>query len=197
MPNTLEVLQQLLFQNQNQFVPPVLVSVLPASSSTAAQQIASSLGRNVDLTHCIYRGSSTEAPSSYIVRSQTTDSRTIVNYSELAEMTIDEFARVADSVSGKAKTYHFEVLHNTSQTSHPSQVLTKTKGRIPDVTAQCIKHLRQEQPKVRISVEVEKANRPGLEELARLADVVFYSKSWAQVKPHQMHSLAWCGTHIL
>lgn len=55
------------------------------------------------------------------------------------------------------------------------------KGRIPDVILDCIKYLRTRFPSVRISVEVEKPRRPGLQELAAEADVVFYSKSWAQV----------------
>ena len=33
-----------------------------------------------------------------------------------------------------------------------------------------------------ISVEVEKPGRAGLRELAAAADVVFYSKAWAQVE---------------
>lgn len=55
------------------------------------------------------------------------------------------------------------------------------KGRIPDVTLRSIQHLRQCFPNVKISVEVEKPGREGLQDLAALADVVFYSKSWAQV----------------
>lgn len=45
----------------------------------------------------------------------------------------------------------------------------------------CIRYLREKFPAVRVSVEVEKPARPGLQELAVEADVVFYSKSWAQV----------------
>lgn len=44
-----------------------------------------------------------------------------------------------------------------------------------------IKHIRRQFPSVRVSVEVEKPQRPGLQELAVEADVVFYSKSWALV----------------
>lgn len=44
-----------------------------------------------------------------------------------------------------------------------------------------IRHLRERFPSVRVSVEVEKPQRPGLQELAVEADVVFYSKSWALV----------------
>lgn len=61
-------------------------------------------------------------------------------------------------------------------------VLTLCQGRIPDVTLGCIQYLRKQFPSIRVSVEVEKPGRPGLEELANVADVVFYSKSWAQVR---------------
>lgn len=55
------------------------------------------------------------------------------------------------------------------------------QGRIPETTLQCIQHLRLHHPQSRISVEVEKPGRDGLRELAREADVVFYSRSWAEV----------------
>ena len=55
------------------------------------------------------------------------------------------------------------------------------QGRIPEVTVQCMRYLHQQFPSVKISVEVEKPARAGLKELAREADVVFYSRSWAQV----------------
>ena len=44
-----------------------------------------------------------------------------------------------------------------------------------------MRYLRRSLPAVRISVEVEKPAREGLHDLAAEADVVFYSKSWAQV----------------
>lgn len=46
---------------------------------------------------------------------------------------------------------------------------------------ECVRYLRRRFPAVKISVEVEKPGRAGLQELASEADVVFYSKSWAQV----------------
>jgi len=60
-------------------------------------------------------------------------------------------------------------------------VILTTQGRIPDVVLAGIKHIRQRFPSMRVSVEVEKPQRPGLQELAVEADVVFYSKSWALV----------------
>ena len=44
-----------------------------------------------------------------------------------------------------------------------------------------MRYLRQRFPAVKISVEVEKPGRAGLEDLAAEANVVFYSKSWAKV----------------
>lgn len=55
------------------------------------------------------------------------------------------------------------------------------QGRIPETTLQCIQHLRRHLPRSRVSVEVEKPGREGLRELASEADVVFYSRSWAEV----------------
>jgi ketohexokinase len=59
--------------------------------------------------------------------------------------------------------------------------LFRQQGRVPETTLECITHLRKSAPEARISVEVEKPGRQGLQELAAEADVVFYSKSWAEV----------------
>ena len=55
------------------------------------------------------------------------------------------------------------------------------KGRTPETTLQCIRYIRRTSPGSTVSVEVEKPGREGLSELAAEADVVFYSKSWAEV----------------
>lgn len=44
-----------------------------------------------------------------------------------------------------------------------------------------MQYLRRRHSAVRVSVEVEKPGRAGLQELAAEADVVFYAKGWAQV----------------
>ncbi|KAI9845995.1 MAG: hypothetical protein M1837_004401 [Sclerophora amabilis] len=160
-PNMIEVLQQIL--DLETLVPNslVLFAVLPSASSTATQEIKSSFGPAVDLTHCIYREEFNEPASSYIIKSRSADSRTIVNYNELPEMTSREFVTMANEMGDEATWYHFE-------------------GRIPEVTLECVRHLRQHLATAKISVEVEKPDRTGLQELAAEADVVFYSKSWAQ-----------------
>ncbi|CAI7651553.1 unnamed protein product [Penicillium glandicola] len=163
-PNTLEVLAQLL-----QYAPSSaesslnLITVLPSKTSVASQQIQSSLGNMVQLDSCIYRETFSEPASSYIIASQATGSRTIVNYNELPEMTPTEFATAVQPLRAIADRpwFHFE-------------------GRAPDVTLECIHYIRKYFPNSTISVEVEKPGRSGLQELADAADVVMYSKGWAQ-----------------
>lgn len=55
------------------------------------------------------------------------------------------------------------------------------QGRIPETTLEWIQHLRCHLPRARVSVEIEKPGREGLRDLAKEADVVFYSRSWAEV----------------
>ncbi|KAL4802776.1 pfkB family kinase [Aspergillus unguis] len=162
-PNTLEVLQQLVAQSPSSSSrPPLnLVAILPAQTSVASKQIRDAFEPQVSLSHCIYREQFEEPASSYIIKSQATGSRTIVNYNELPEMKIEEFIQIAKGLGTAAGWFHFE-------------------GRIPDVTLDCIRHVREQYPNVKISVEVEKPGREGLQELAQEADVIFYSKSWAQ-----------------
>ncbi|KIW11082.1 hypothetical protein PV08_10381 [Exophiala spinifera] len=163
VPNTLEVLQQLVSASSGSEHKPqlYLCSVMPALSSVGSSEIKASFGPSVDLSHCLYRDAHSEPASSYIIKSSSADSRTIVNYNDLPEMTCAEFIAMSDSFDDEATWYHFE-------------------GRIPDVTLQFMRHLRQNHPTVRLSVEVEKPGRPGLESLAAQADVVFYSKSWSR-----------------
>lgn len=107
-PNSLEVLQQLTSSTSGQGVLN-LVTVLPAQSSVAAQQIRAELEPRVSLEQCIYREEFSEPASSYIIKSLESGSRTIVNYNELPEMSVDEVKGVIDSVGEKAGWFHFEV----------------------------------------------------------------------------------------
>jgi len=162
-PNTLEVLQQLVdieHEKEPDAYSLVLLAVLPNQTSPATELISKSLP-GVELKHCIYRDGCSEAASSYIIRNEATDTRTIVNYNELPEMTLEEFARVVEELKDEAEWWHFE-------------------GRIPDVTLECIRYLRRWYPNAKVSVEVEKPGREGLKELAAEADVVFFSKGWAE-----------------
>ncbi|KYK55641.1 hypothetical protein DCS_07604 [Drechmeria coniospora] len=166
-PNSLEVLQQLLRAGRDRHhdVRPYLVTCLPDESSPATRLVMASFGDDsaVDFGHCLHRQGHAEAASSHIIRSARTGSRTIVNYNELPEMTVGEFEAVAHGFRADQDTWwHFE-------------------GRMPETTLRCIETLRKTLPSASISVEVEKPGRVGLAELAAEADVVFYSRAWAEV----------------
>ena len=69
-----------------------------------------------------------------------------------------------------------------SRLSKHSSHVYHFEGRQVDVTSACIDHVRVGHPEAFISVEIEKPYRDGLQELAQKADVVFFSKGWAQVR---------------
>lgn len=166
-PNTLEVLAQLLATSDLRTqITPHLISCLPDPSAPATRKILSSFGpgqAEIDFSHCLYRTGHDEPATSFIMRSEAAGTRTIVNFNNLPEMTLDEFERIADQMRARGEDcwWHFE-------------------GRIPETTLQCIRYLRQVSPTNSVSVEVEKPNREGLLELAAESDVVFYSRSWAE-----------------
>ena len=152
MPNTLEVLQQLLlrklkselrdsyrtvpqllgssekpckersinvpYDEWNDFLHlqnrPILLTSLPEYGCPATQNLVGSF-RGVDISHCFYRGAVQTAPESWIIRSEATGSRTIVNYNELAEMEVREFANAVDLLARgrQASWFHFEVRLNS------------------------------------------------------------------------------------
>ncbi|PSN70385.1 ketohexokinase-like protein [Corynespora cassiicola Philippines] len=175
--NSLEVISQLIShetaeENDPEDTEPAelplhLVSVFPDKKSDDVGLIRNSLP-NVRLWPSgIYRAGATEAASSYIIKSLDKDTRTIVSINKLPEMTVEEFAAKAFNLAVvedvKEGWYHFE-------------------GRIPDITLKCVEALREahEHRGMKISVECEKPEREGMKRVAELADVVFYSKLWAE-----------------
>ncbi|KAF2481004.1 Ribokinase-like protein [Neohortaea acidophila] len=197
-PNTLEVLQQLIESdhgkndgqdksNSESDAPLYLIATLPAKASADTSNASDQLQQRsrVDLSHCIYREESSEAVSSYIIASQATSSRTILNHNALEEMTFDEFVSAVDGIL------------RTAEATGPAAKQRQTvwfhfEGRIPQTTLQCIRYLRSHgffnapsdmtvpPHELVVSVELEKPGREGLQELAYEADVVFYSKAWAR-----------------
>jgi ketohexokinase len=102
-----------------------------------------------------------------IIQSQRDNTRTIVSHGgDLPEVTCEEFISkfCATVPETQEKAWmHFE-------------------GRVPGLTAACVKALRgMEGRECMISLECEKPDRRGLEFAAVLADVVFFSRLWAQV----------------
>lgn len=104
------MLQQLV--KEKDAVAPYLVSCLPNASSPATRRVISSfgLGSSVDFRHCVYRETHSEAASSYIIRSEQSGSRTLVNFNDLPEMNVEEFEHVARAFEVDDETWwHFEV----------------------------------------------------------------------------------------
>ncbi|KAF2877055.1 Ribokinase-like protein [Massariosphaeria phaeospora] len=179
--NTLEVLQQLVEEaphsqklrkshSAQDDAELYLISVLPARRSDAARYILDSLS-GVELDRaCIFREGPTEAAASYIINNKEHDTRTIISINELPEMTPDEFLHQNLEISADSDStwYHFE-------------------GRMPDITNVCIQQLRSS-PDFRhskISIECEKPERRGLTSIVQHADVVFYSRLWAESYGYQ------------
>lgn len=148
------------------------------------------LSSGIGLSHCIYRESNSEPVSSYIIADQSTGSRTIVNHNDLQEMTFEEFQHIANNILGE---------QSTPGRDRPEQFWFHFEGRIPPTTLQCIQYLRKHvvfrhdsehvpKPRLYISVELEKPGREGLQLLALEADVIFYSRSWAEGEGYQTAS---------
>ncbi|KAG8530232.1 uncharacterized protein KY384_004732 [Bacidia gigantensis] len=154
--NLLDVFKQLSANT-----PLTLLAALPSANSSETKRIQDSLGSAVNFEHCFFREQTDDAPFSWIIKNSATGSRTAVGYNTVRDMTLEEFKDAADRNASISPLYHFE-------------------GRIPEVSLQCIRYLRDKYPHAKISVEVEKPGRPALQEMARLANIVFYSKSWAE-----------------
>ena len=115
-----------------------LVSTLPRRSSPATSFILSSLlprsndhennnddgGSDdvIDFSSCLFRDDHDQAAASWILRSDETNSRTIVNWNDLPEMTTDEFRGIVEGLKQQTNPaedsansewwFHFEVWAN-------------------------------------------------------------------------------------
>lgn len=121
------------------------------------------------------------------MRSAASGSRTIVNYNDLPEMTVGEFVRIAERFRDEPDCwFHFEVRKRDRLCPGRYEMADLgggvDQGRIPETTLQCVRHLRKHLPHAKISVEMENPTRTGMREVAAEASVVFYSKTWAEVR---------------
>jgi ketohexokinase len=110
-------------------------------------------GINLDAVHNVSRG---KVPTSYVTLSRLNGSRTIVHYRDLPEYPSRHFNTIELS--------DFEWVH--------------FEGRNLDELMVMMKHVREREPNLSISLEVEK-NRDGIEELFPLADVLMFSREYA------------------
>lgn len=147
------------------------MAVLPISTSNDVAFIKRSLSRVQISDSCIFRRDHSDAAASYIIQNAANNTRTIVSHNPLPEMRLEEFMNAcqrSDSTVPRSGWYHFE-------------------GRIPDVLLPCVEYLRSrcKEVAIKISVECEKPERVKMINVARHANVVFFSKLWAQVRSCQ------------
>lgn len=95
-------------------------------------------------------------PTSYVLHSRATGSRSIVHYRDLPEYDADSFRRI--DLTG-FDWVHFE-------------------GRNVAATEQMLAHLRAQRPELPVSLEIEKP-RPGIERLFPHADLLLFSRVYA------------------
>jgi len=100
-----------------------------------------------------------KVPTSYITHNLVNGSRTIVHYRDLPEYSYQAFMELDLS--------RFDWLH--------------FEGRNVDDCARMLKLARRCQPEIPRSLEVEK-DRPGIDELFHLADVLLFSKDFAETR---------------
>lgn len=100
-------------------------------------------------------------PTSYIILSQSSGSRTIIHYRNLPEYLAEDFTRI--------DTTQFDWIH--------------FEGRNVSETRKMLRHLKQHDPQRRTSLEVEK-NREGMDSLYAFPDLLLFSKAFAQSQGH-------------
>lgn len=120
-------------------------------------------------------------PEAYILHSDQTQSRTIVNYRDLPgsvtavrELTYSLLPELPPCLFiGISLEYFLPNLPLRSPWFH-------FEGNYVDQVLEFIEYIRVHSPTAKISVEVEKPNRVGIERLIPVGDVVFFSKAYAQ-----------------
>ncbi|KAH8719445.1 hypothetical protein GQ44DRAFT_741946 [Phaeosphaeriaceae sp. PMI808] len=156
-----------------------LIPVLPDEQSKDTTNIHASLP-DVQLQGPFRKGLQ-HAPTSFIIQSKQTASRTIVSHSSgLPEMTSSEFMSALPSMNS---------VDISKPHAHP-EMWIHFEGRNPEVTVDCVRRVREISTpgELIISVECEKPERTLMAEAIPYADVVFYSKDWAE---EWAKSLAW------
>lgn len=116
---------------------------------------------NIDTSAC-RRLNDGKMPTSYISLSQQSASRSIVHYRDCPEFSFDDFKKIELS---QFDWIHFE-------------------GRNVEQTKLMLEHLRQHQPSIPCSLEVEKP-RLGIEALFSLASILMFSQDYAIAHHYQ------------
>lgn len=119
------------------------------------------LAKGVCLDYSVFRPL-VENSSSWII--STGVSRTVINYNPVKDMTLDEFLICESSLHSTQNWFHFEG-RNISET-HSMITYLRAHAKYP----------------ITISIEFEKGDRPNIESLIPLADILFFSSSYVKRK---------------
>jgi ketohexokinase len=122
----------------------------------ASRLVMDDLGRYGVDTQWVTVQSDGVTPTSYIISSQATGSRTIVHYRDLPEYQLEAFSKIDLSLYD---WIHFE-------------------GRDVAAYGAMLRHARKAQHTATLSLEIEKP-RSGIEALVPLADVVIFARAYA------------------
>lgn len=133
----------------------VNLAAIFANDTSADWLLARMRGAGIGLDDCQRVAGTT--PTSYITLSEATGSRTIVHYRDLPEQ---DPAHIQRALSHSFDWIHFE-------------------GRNLPALKQILPRLSQQTERPAISLEAEK-HRDGLEQLLSLADVIMFSRPWAE-----------------
>lgn len=119
----------------------------------------------INIAYC-RRLSTGKVPTSYIILNQNNGSRTIVHYRDLPEFNFQDFQLIALS--------QFDWLH--------------FEGRYVSETLKMLQYAKRECPTLTLSVEIEKPHL-GIEQLFPYADILLFSKAYAQSQGYQEATL--------
>lgn len=126
-----------------------------AEDNAAAPILADLHAYHIDLRYC--QRVAGRNPTSYILLSEATGSRSIVHYRDLQEYTAEAFAEIDLTAFDWV---HFE-------------------GRNVEATARMLGHLRRAAPQLPCSLEIEKP-RPGIEQLFGYPDLLLFARGYAE-----------------
>lgn len=165
----LRVLEQKLMRGGNATNTMVVLSQLGHACSWAgtladgpdSQFIRKDLARYLIDTTAVRCYAGAKTPTSYVILSQATGSRSIIHHRDLPEYQAEDFAQV--------DTRHFDWVH--------------FEGRNPPETEQMLQQLKQDDPGRLISLELEKP-REGIDRLYGFPDVLLFSKTFALALGH-------------
>jgi len=139
--------------------------------------LADLAGRGIDTRSCVrHRGGRT--PTSYVLLSRATGSRTIVHYRDLPELTAAEFARMP--LEG-FDWIHFEGRHPPETKAMLRDCRSRFPRRPPPHAAGA---LAPTLPATGISLEIEKP-RPDIESLFLGPDVLIFSRHYARSRGYE------------